>query len=162
MKNIFLAIITLSIAFTSCSKEDKKCDLVDNTFTAPANETANVQTYLSSAGITDAQLHPSGFYYRITQVGTGKAVVNLCSNINIKYVGKLTNGNIFDQTPAGESRIFTLGGLILGWQKGVPLISSGGKITLYLPPSLGYGSSPQNGIPGNSILIFDIELLNVT
>lgn len=162
MKNIIGALFILSFLFSSCSKEDKKCDLVESNFTAPANETANVQTYLNSAGITDAQLHPSGFYYRITQVGTGKAVVNLCSKINIKYVGKLTNGNIFDQTPAGESRIFTLGELILGWQKGVPLISSGGKITLYLPPSLAYGSAPQNGIPGNSILIFDIELVSVS
>jgi len=162
MKNIILALFVLSFVFTSCSKEDKKCDLVETNNTAPANETANVETYLSGAGITDAQKHPSGFYYKITQTGTGKPVVNLCSNITIKYVGKLTNGNIFDQSPSGETRTFKLGGLILGWQKGVPLISSGGKITLYIPPSLGYGSAPNQGIPANSILVFDIELINVT
>jgi FKBP-type peptidyl-prolyl cis-trans isomerase FkpA len=55
-----------------------------------------------------------------------------------------------------------LGQLIVGWQKGLPLISSGGKITLYIPPSLGYGSAAAGSIPANSILIFDIELISVS
>lgn len=164
MKNIIGALFIISFLFASCTKEDKKCDLVETNFTAPASETANVQAYLNSAGITDAKLHPSGFYYRVTQVGSGQAVVNLCSQVTVKYVGKLTNGNVFDQTPAGETRTFTLGGLIAGWQSGIPLISSGGKITLYIPPSLAYGNNPPpgTGITSTSILVFDIELVSVS
>jgi len=82
-------------------------------------------------------------------------------------MGRLTNGTVFDQSPAGGTKTFTLGGLIPGWQKGIPLISSGGKITLYIPPSLGYGSVDvkQNNIviiPANSILIFEIDLVAVS
>lgn len=159
MKHIFLGLIMLSAI--SCNKKDESCNYTDSNVTASASEIANVQGYLSANNITATQ-HPSGFFYKITQTGSGSAVVNLCSNITIKYVGKLTNGTIFDQTTGSETRTFELGNLIIGWQKGIPLISSGGKITLYIPPSLGYGSNPNGIIPANSILVFDIELIAVS
>ena len=160
MKKILLGFIVLSAISISCSK-DETCQYNDSTITASAAESTSVENYLAGAGITGAIKHPSGFYYKITQAGTGSAVVNLCSDITIKYLGKLTNGTVFDQTTGAETRTFTLGGLIPGWQKGIPLISSGGKISLYIPPSLGYGSSPRGSIPANSILVFDIELISV-
>ncbi len=161
MKNFFFSIILFAAVSVSCSKKDQTCNLNDSNISASAAEIASLQTYLSSNAITATQ-HPSGFFYKITQVGSGQAVVNLCSKITIKYVGKLTNGTIFDQTTAGATATFTLGQLIIGWQKGIPLISSGGKITLYIPPSLGYGSGGSGPIPPNSILIFDIELVGVS
>jgi FKBP-type peptidyl-prolyl cis-trans isomerase FkpA len=161
MKNILLGLIILSAVCISCSKKDVACNLNDSNITASASETANVQAYLTANSIT-ATPHPSGFYYKITQTGTGQAIANLCSNVTIKYTGKLTNGTVFDQTAVGATATFTLGQLIVGWQKGLPLISSGGKITLYIPPSLGYGSAAAGSIPANSILIFDIELISVS
>jgi FKBP-type peptidyl-prolyl cis-trans isomerase FkpA len=161
MKSFFFILIIIAAVSGSCSKKDQTCNLNDSNVSASAAEIASLQTYLSSNGITATQ-HPSGFFYKITQVGSGQAVVNLCSKITIKYVGKLTNGTIFDQTTAGATATFTLGQLIIGWQKGIPLISSGGKITLYIPPSLGYGSAGSGPIPPNSILIFDIELVGVS
>lgn len=161
MKNILLGIIFLSAFSVSCSKKDDACNSNDSNVVAPASEVANVQAYLTANSITATQ-HSSGFFYKITQAGTGQSIVNLCSKITIKYTGKLTNGTVFDQTAAGATANFTLGQLIVGWQKGIPLISSGGKITLYIPPSLGYGSSPSGTIPANSILIFDIELIGVS
>lgn len=159
MKNILLGFIILSIC--SCSKKDETCNQTDSNITAPASEIADVQGYLFANSITATQ-HASGFFYTISQPGSGSAVVNLCSNITIKYVGKLTNGTVFDQTTGSETRTFELGNLIPGWEKGIPLISSGGKITLYIPPSLGYGNNPNGIIPANSILIFDIELIAVS
>ena len=81
----------------------------------------------------------------------------------INYTGLLSNGHKFDE---GKNVAFTLGSLMEGWKKGLPLIQKGGKIKLYIPPSLGYGSSDikdNNGavvIPANSMLIFDISLLD--
>lgn len=163
MKNILLGFILLSAVCLSCSKDDT-CSYNDSTVTASASETAAVESYLTNAGITGAQKHPSGFYYKITQQGTGNAVVNLCSVVSVNYSGRLTNGTYFDPTTPGTMRsaAFQLGGVIVGWQKGIPLISSGGKITLYIPPSLGYGNNPNGIIPANSILIFDVELLGVS
>lgn len=164
MKNIILGLLTFSVVFISCSKKDETCNQTDSPIIAPASETTAVEAYLNSAGVTGAQKHPSGFYYKISQQGTGKAVVNLCSIVTVNYSGRLTNGTYFDPTTPGTTRnaSFELGGLIVGWEKGIPLISSGGKITLYIPPSLGYGSNANGSIPANSILIFEIELLGVS
>ena len=56
---------------------------------------------------------------------------------------------------------FQLKNLIIGWQKGIPLIQKGGSIRLYIPPSMGYGSKSSSSIPANSTLIFDIDLVGV-
>ena len=166
MKNIFLVIFIAFTFLSSCAKKDAECNSTDSAVVASATEIQNVQNYLNTNNITGTTQYPSGFFYKVTLAGSGAAVVNLCSKVTVKYVGKLTNGNVFDQNAAGVS--FTLGGLIAGWQKGIPLIKSGGKITLYIPPSLGYGPNDKRDpttnnviIPGNSILIFDIELVNV-
>jgi FKBP-type peptidyl-prolyl cis-trans isomerase FkpA len=80
------------------------------------------------------------------------------------YIGKFTSGSVFDQQ---TSFTYQLGSLIEGWKKGLPLIGKSGSITLYIPPSLGYGAvDVKDGqghvvIPANSILIFDIDLIDV-
>jgi FKBP-type peptidyl-prolyl cis-trans isomerase FkpA/FKBP-type peptidyl-prolyl cis-trans isomerase FklB len=51
--------------------------------------------------------------------------------------------------------------LIKGWQIGIPLMKKGGKATFYVPSELGYGGNDMGAIPPNSILIFDIELIDV-
>jgi FKBP-type peptidyl-prolyl cis-trans isomerase FkpA len=85
----------------------------------------------------------------------------ICSYVTVNYKGTLTNGTVFDSTKTNNPASFTLISLIEGWKQGIPLIKKGGKIRLFLPPTLGYGASAVGGIPGNSILIFDIELLSV-
>jgi FKBP-type peptidyl-prolyl cis-trans isomerase len=99
-----------------------------------------------------------GFYFKINTTGANTDHPTICSNVVVKYKGTLTNGTKFDENTTGIS--FPLSNLIIGWQEGIPLISIGGKITLYLPPSLGYGAVAQQNIPANSILIFDIELVS--
>lgn len=158
-----LAAMFILVAGVSCVKDDSgeiKCSYVDPVINVSAAEVQAVESYLSSQGITNAVKDPRGFYYRISTPGTGTVTPTVCMQVRVNYVGRFTNGTIFDQTN-GTPATFYLGQVISGWIKGVPLIKSGGKITLYLPPSLGYGSATIGPIPGNSILIFDIELLNV-
>lgn len=161
MKRVVLALIAVVFLSTGCFKDDKGCSYTQSNTVAPANEQAAVQDYLTANDIIATQ-HSSGMYYEILQPGTGGSP-NLCSSIQINYVGKLTNGNTFD---SNTNAAFTLGALIDGWKKGLPLIQKGGRIKLYIPPSLGYGSSDikdRDGnvvIPGNSVLIFDITLVN--
>jgi FKBP-type peptidyl-prolyl cis-trans isomerase len=73
----------------------------------------------------------------------------------------LANGTIFDSTATGQTATFQLGKVIVGWQKGIPLVSSGGNITLFIPPTLAYGPSGSGPIPPNAILVFDIDLVGV-
>ncbi len=159
MKKIATLFLFSLLFVASCSKDDDKpCGYAESTIVAPQSEINAVQAYLGTNGIAATQ-HPSGLFYVIETPGAG-ATAGLCNNVSVKYVGKLTNGTIFDQT-TGSPATFVLGQLIVGWQKGLPLIKPGGKIKLYIPPSLGYGATANGPIPANSILIFEMELVAV-
>jgi FKBP-type peptidyl-prolyl cis-trans isomerase FkpA len=157
-RNLLLAGILFVSLISGCSKKDEGCPYPDNTITVPASEIAAVETYLNAKGIT-ATKDDRGFYYSIQEAGSGATPGN-CNTITIFYTGKLTNDTVFDQTGSSPAA-FVLGQLIEGWKKGIPLIKTGGKIILYLPPSLGYGSVANGPIPANSVLIFDIQLVAV-
>ena len=145
----------------SCKKDDMGdpnivCNRAIPTTKAPQSEVTALKQYIDSSGIK-ATADDRGFYYTIASPGSGTKPT-LCSNVAVNYRGTLTNGSTFDSA-SGVS--FDLSRLIVGWQQGIPLISPGGSITLYLPPSLAYGSQAQSGIPANSILIFKIDLVRI-
>lgn len=159
---IFLCIFAVSL--TACLKNDNNgCQYKPTSNTAPAGEQATLQAYLDSNNIT-AVKHPNGFYYTILEPGVKTDSIGVCSQIQINYTGKLINGFQFD---SNTNSWLTLGALIDGWKYGIPLIGRGGHIKLYIPPSLGYGAraitqGSSELIPANSILIFDITLLDYT
>lgn len=163
MKKI-LAITAILLAALSSCKKDKTCARTESPLVAPASEVQAIQTYLTANSITATQ-DPSGVFYTISAPGTGTDAPNLCSDIVFRYKGMLTNGSVFDDS--GTSSVtYALGDLIVGWQKVIPKLRKGGKMRCYIPPTLGYGARDiTNGqgqviIPANSILIFDIELVN--
>jgi FKBP-type peptidyl-prolyl cis-trans isomerase FkpA len=159
MKRIALVVFVVSLLI-SCVKKDDNCRYNDfGDPKATAGEISVIQTYLTNNSLTATQ-HSSGIFYNITNAGTGIGIQDQCSGVTVKYVGKLTNGTVFDAPTDASS--FTLYGLITGWRIGIPLIKTGGSIRLYIPPSLGYGASAVGNIPGNSILVFDIDLLAVS
>ena len=158
LKKLF-GFSSIVILLASCVKgTDNSCQYKESSAVAPASEIASVQAYVN-ANHPAAVMHSSGVFYEILSPGTGTATAGVCNNVTVKYSGYLTNGTKFDENLTGVS--FTLGGLILGWQKGIPLIKAGGSINLYIPPSLGYGSNAVGSIPANSILVFNIQLLAV-
>jgi len=163
-KAIVLAFIVFAVTLQGCKKSNgsSSCTPVNPVVTVPATQLTALQEYLTTRGlIGSAVRHSSDFYYKIDTEGSGTTPTT-CSNVTVTYSGKLTDGTAF--TTPGEltdPNTFSLGGLITGWQLGLQLIKKGGKITLYLPPSHGYGSSANGPIPGNSILIFEISLLDV-
>ncbi len=152
-------LLTIPVILLSCKKE-QTCGYSDSSKVATAAEIVNIQTYLTNQGLTATQ-HSSGLFYSVTTPGTG-AIANLCSNVTVRYSGRTftttTTGSVFDSNSTGTT--FQLGQLIVGWQKGIPLIGKGGSIKLYIPPSLGYGASAAGSIPANSYLVFDIQLDN--
>lgn len=97
-------------------------------------------------------------------VGNG-AEAKQGSTVKVHYTGTLKNGDEFDSShDRGEPFEFTIGkgGVILGWEKGVPGMKVGGKRKLTIPSDLGYGSAGQPPkIPPNATLVFEIELVEV-
>lgn len=132
----------------------KKKKVIDQ---AAADENT-ITKYLSDNKLT-ATATGSGLHYTITTQGTG-IQPSINSFITVNYKGYLTNGTIFDQSSTGgfSSSLTTV---IKGWQEGIPLFKKGGKGKLFIPSALGYGTAGSGSIPGNAVLIFDIELLDV-
>lgn len=157
MKNYTFALLFLALLTGSCQQGDQgPCTEPVVSIKAHYEDVDVLKKYIETNHIT-AKADARGFYYIIDAPGSG-AKPDACSNVTVNYSGKLTNGKTFDSA-SGIS--FYLNQLILGWQEGIPLIAPGGSITLYLPPSLAYGSEDQNEIPGNSILVFKIDLVKI-
>ncbi len=158
MRNLLLAMIMFAATVSGCKKKDS-CP--EDNRVAPATEAQQIEEFLSTNSIT-ATRHKSNMYYQVQTPGSGGSP-NVCSTIRVSYRGTLTNGAEFDKS---SDFVYRLGGLISGWIQGIPLVQKGGSIRLFVPPSLGYGSQDvkdRDGtvkIPGNSILVFDITLMD--
>lgn len=104
---------------------------------------------------------PSGLAYEIVQPGTGP-YPKPTEIVRVHYTGTLINGNKFDSSlDRGEPAEFPLNEVIPGWTEGIQKINKGGKIKLYIPANLAYGDDQKPGIPPNSTLLFDVELLEI-
>lgn len=103
----------------------------------------------------------SGLQYRVIQEGTGKSPV-ATDRVQVQYAGKLISGEEFDSSyKRGEPAEFPVGGVIPGWTEALQLMKEGGKMEVFVPAKLAYGQRNQPGIPPNSTLIFEVELLKV-
>lgn len=160
MRKIVGCLLGVLLLLSSCFKKDDDCS-PRNTVAPPAEVTAVAQ-YIASQQIT-ATKHNSGLYYEIIQPGTGIAP-SICSSVKVKFSGTFTDGSPFE----GDDNVaLNLKLMLECWRIGLPLISTGGRIRLYVPPSLGYGNEGKiQGstviVPPNSILIYDITLFEVS
>ena len=84
--------------------------------------------------------------------------------LSMHYRGTLLDGTVFDESyKRGQPFSFVLGSgmVIRGWEEGIPGMCVGEKRRLRIPPSMGYGGRKVGSIPANSVLLFDIELLDI-
>ncbi|EGC38822.1 hypothetical protein DICPUDRAFT_12681, partial [Dictyostelium purpureum] len=101
----------------------------------------------------------NGLQYEDIVVGTGVSP-KAGKKVGVKYIGKLTNGKTFDSSLRSPFD-FRIGvrEVISGWDIGVMGMKVGGKRRLIIPSNLAYGGQSLPGIPANSTLIFDVELI---
>lgn len=154
---ILSTFILMLALFVSCSSDD------DSFYSPTEQATLDNQVildYLAENNL-DAEKHASGLYYIIHDAGDGERFPTYYDEVEVRYRGTLIDGTVFDETIADATYSNILGSLIYGWQIGLPLIGEGGNMTLFIPSLLGYGSYPLPGIPANSVLIFDIELVSI-
>jgi len=105
----------------------------------------------------------SGLQYKVIAPGDRKAAaIAPTDQVTVQYRGKLLDGSEFDSTyTRGTPASFQVNGVIPGWQEALVLMKPGAKWQLFVPPELAYGANPKPGIPGGSLLIFDVELVSV-
>lgn len=148
---LYIPLFLLFI-FTSCL--DNNNDSIKNN-----NQTEDdIIQYIEDNNL-EATRSESGLYYVVDKVGEGEKPTST-SNVKVNYKGYYIDGYVFDQSKeAGIS--FNLQQVIKGWTEGITYFNEGGEGILLVPSNLGYGPNTYNGIPGGSVLIFDIKLLEV-
>lgn len=127
-----------------------------------ASDSLSIEGFLSTKKIK-AEKMLEGIFYTIHTEGAGETP-RQGEFVKIRYIGKLLNGKVFDQSPVDEPYVFELGNgqVIPGWNKAIQKLKIGTKTTLYVPAYLAYGSEGiGNIIPPNTPLMYDIEVVEV-
>lgn len=142
----------LCVLFVSCSSnDDQPVDYVS------LND-QEIQEYLEINDL-EAEKSASGLYYIIESEGSGEQPT-ATDQVRVAYKGYFTNGNVFDQS-SSEGISINLQQVIKGWTEGITYFKEGGSGILLIPSHLAYGPDYYRGIPGGSVLIFEIDLLEV-
>ena len=103
----------------------------------------------------------SGLQYEVLTAGEG-AKPSREDTVRTHYHGTLIDGTVFDSSyDRGQPAEFPVGGVIAGWTEALQLMNAGSKWRLYVPSELAYGEQGVGSIPPHSVLVFDVELLDV-
>ncbi len=125
---------------------------------------AKGQQYLAeNADREGVQTTESGLQYEVITMGTGPKPTR-DDQVKVHYAGRLIDGTVFDSSiKRGEPVVFPVTGVIPGWVEGLQLMPVGSKFKFHIPSELAYGQggAPGGAIPPNSVLVFDVELLEI-
>lgn len=165
MNKLFSFILISSVFFASCKSEKAVCTAVPKNTVVPAYEKDSVQRYLNANSLT-AIRDTSGLFYTINSMGTGTVTPEICSFITTRYNGKTFSGVHIDSTVGASTLTLQLNNFIEGWEKGIPKVRAGGRITLYIPPSLAYGDGTRDAnnnvvIAANTYMKFVVDVVSV-
>jgi len=125
------------------------------------NLAAGAAFLAQNAGKASVSVTDSGLQIEMLTEGTGKKP-SATDVVVVHYEGRLLDGTVFDSSIArGEPAEFALNQVIPGWTEGLQLIKAGGKARLTIPSDLAYGPGGVRSIPPNSVLVFEVELIEV-
>jgi len=132
----------------------------------PAQAAKNLQdgiAFLANNATQDGvKTTESGLQYKVVNEGTG-AKPGATDKVKVHYEGKLIDGKKFDSSyDRGDPIEFPLNGVIRGWTEGLQLMTEGSTYMLYIPSALGYGPNGPPNIGPNQVLVFKVELIQVT
>ncbi len=125
-------------------------------------DTTEIGNYIRGNGIV-AKKDPSGLSYKISLSGAPTALIPSSSDsVVINYTGKiLSTGVLFDQSSTPKGYRLSAKSMLKAFQKAFPLFNEGTKATLFVPSGLGYGSYERLGVPPNTNLLYEVELVKV-
>jgi FKBP-type peptidyl-prolyl cis-trans isomerase FkpA len=152
IKSLVLSL-SFAVLFVSCNKGLSPEEQLEE-------DLRIIKEYIAANNL-EAQETESGLHYVIEKAGTGN-YPDATDNVRVRYKGYRTDQTVFDQSDE-EGNAFNLQGVIEGWTEGIPLFKEGGEGVLLIPSALAYGEngSGSGSIEPNTVLIFDVELLEI-
>jgi FKBP-type peptidyl-prolyl cis-trans isomerase FklB len=136
------------------AEEKQKKAVIENV----TKGTAYLAENAKKAGV---KVTASGLQYEVITEGTG-AKPKATDTVKVHYEGKLLDGTVFDSSiKRNEPVSFPLNQVIAGWTEGVQLMSIGSKYKFTIPSALAYGEQGSGPIPPNSVLVFEVQLIEI-
>ncbi|CAN5115851.1 hypothetical protein BH11BAC6_BH11BAC6_08630 [soil metagenome] len=154
MKGLVLVLSTF--LFSACLKSNDSTACKDVT---PESEQSSLNSISLANGMTP-QIDSTGLYYQILSPGI-LPKPDLNDSVAVIYEGRFPDGSIFSPAQSTPTPLTPLGLFIEGWGIGIEKIGKGGQIKLVIPSSLAYGCTGYSSIPPNTILYFNITLVDV-
>lgn len=152
-----LAIIGLAATLAACNRGEE---------TPPVDPAiAEAKAFMAdNAGADGIQSLPSGVQYRVLKSGpAGGESPDTNDLVSVHYEGTLTDGTVFDSSyQKGVPAVFTVNEVVPGWTDILQRMKVGDQWLVYVPPELGYGARSSGQIPPNSVLVFRMELLDMS
>lgn len=147
-----VAIIFSFLILVSCSQDSPNIQQIEN-----------LQFFIDNKKNDQVVEIEPGLQYLVIDSGEAKSPTpKLTQTISAHFHGTLTNGEVFWSSLDSEPLEIELSKLIAGCQKTISLMRVGDKWMVYIDPTMAYGEQGRPGIPSNSILIFEIELLEIS
>ena len=151
MKRFFTLVISL-IVLTGCVQDGPN-----------VKQIANMKFFIENQAQEGINVIEKGLHYVVLNSGDiNSKSPEFSDTITAHFHGTLTDGTVFwSSVESNEPLTIQLSGLIVGCQKVISLMKINDKWRVYIDPSMAYGDEGRPGIPSNSILVFDIELLDI-
>ena len=151
MKRFFTLLMSL-IVLTGCVQDSPN-----------VKQIANMKFFIENQAQDGINVIETGLHYAVLNSGDiNSKSPELSDTITAHFHGTLTDGTVFwSSVESNEPLTIQLSGLIEGCQKVISLMKINDIWRVYIDPSMAYGDEGRPGIPSNSILVFDIELLDI-
>jgi FKBP-type peptidyl-prolyl cis-trans isomerase FkpA len=163
MNRVLIVILLFAAGLSSCKKG---YDVAEEVRAQAVIDDKIVQDYITGNGLTAVanRIDTTGVFYIVMKEGDGHDLYTNSTRVTVDFKGRiLTSGKEFSQSNNFHPS-YTLGEVIRGWRLGIPQIKKGGTVRLLIPSRYAYGpyDQPDIGLPPNSVVDFDIQLLDVT
>jgi FKBP-type peptidyl-prolyl cis-trans isomerase len=150
-KSVLIQIFSVAV-LVGCVDSKEPYDLVGQL----ARDVQTIDTYLANNGITTVK-DVEGIRMEIKILGSGLTALTK-NAVTVGYVGRVLGETVPFQTGTTNLEVFKY---IPGWQYALTTLPAGSVATVYIPSALAYQDQPQDGIPANSNLVFDLDFQQI-
>ncbi len=157
MKNYLLGLLVLSLSLFSCGN-----DQIFDEGAQLETDILLIEDFLASNQLEADTLLPSEIRIIVDDPGEDEKA-DFGATVFTHYIGYLLDGTEFDSSEGGPPFSFVVdrGDVVQGWDIAFKELGKGGRATFFLPSAMGYGNRALRDIPANSVLVFEVQVIDI-